>query len=1439
MDPQNWSEIPSDKLGELDYGLKHSEDAAVAVGYVHADPGYVTWATEGKLHEGGPEARLDFYADKEDARQAVHDYAADHPDVMNARQAVRGTGDAAKGVADPDGMDENLPWSAFGGGRQVKNAVEDAFSSPEELAEASDAHLASFEGVGPKTIEDLRAWLVEEGYADGPDTDDDGYTEGDIDISVEPSGLELDDPATEITGVGDSSNLARDTVGDFWDMGCPFHEVAGAWQEEALKDILGASFFMNTQPGHIIRLFAGYTAAYGYDRSGEELGNYAEAMFSEFDWDDVRWAWADHGLTTEFGKVAAASEIIEEQAAVATGDELPQWELDFDPEEDTGLSGLHMVEDADVFHDSNTGAAEGVHYTADVDHENDDVYVPFETVALYSLLFQVDYSDPQNAEHVRLVVDTGTSDEAKQLNLTSSGSGRNNRYVAVFDHPNADLHGIAEGQLTVKPRDFDLEEPSEYRAWAEEAARQIEERREAHRREVQRGPDDLRDVAGVSPPDALEDATHTLGEPNVDREDPNELDHFDSVMGDIYDPVPDVAGEVEENVQAAEEAGVLDGDVGDLEDPTHSTNIGGKTYHFPVQIGDFDIVKAQPSLVYENGGSLSVHVEQHQDIADSFKFLLHDEDEGLEAVETGTGRTPKDFFEWFDGLEATGDADPVYPKTEESSIARKEKPEDVAGYEVVTNDPQGGMIEWEGKGGGTPPSGLLQQDYNTELQLMNSGGRYKHRWLLRVHWRAGTDHKVRTIMQWKYAGTDGQDAARKENKEKGIARAEEWMRENPAEGADDGDQPPTERVEAFADRTGVPADVSERIFTDFGTAVGKDWEHTEERIYKAADYGKERDRLLSVKGVGEARQKQIAEADGDDDGTDLETTVAEIENAPPGGWTEEDRVDGGDDQTVYDAYTEKDLDPEKAREQIGRYLMATVPEDVARRLAETFGNTQSLAGATLGQLRDVEGVGDAVVREFYKAVPDDENLTIAHGQKRADWGPFSTFGGYGPRLDRKPETGDYLGFEYADSGGMAGWVTRVEGDEALVRLDANSQPDRYDWEDGVVEDVNGEVHDVQHVEVGDKQAPGDLLDEDAPGGGFEVPEEDDLQDALAAKGINNIVASNLADQYDSMDAVEQAVAGADDPSELHGVGEASAAQVGEAFGQAASDGGSVLPPEMDPAEYDGPYKNQRMEDAHYWAAQLVGWMKNGPNAGLRGSYYVDILAGKPVLVMDDTWLESNVDAIKTEMRNVGFPSPIREKEMDDGGWRLFIREPTNGDRLPTSYYPGDWRDFETTGGDGGDPDAMFAQDQLDTWDTPNPNVEDDDSDPAGDREEAEENRKAVQAARDTDPDDDLPGPALAALKKNWSVYKRGLKEGREAVEEAEEYRDDHRKKAERAAAIINDIRDAYGQEPIDFDGVEGVPAVEELGGPITAESSGVSLSFDWKADPYDPTEEVL
>lgn len=101
-------------------------------------------------------------------------------------------------------------------------------------------------------------------------------------------------------------------------------------------------------------------------------------------------------------------------------------------------------------------------------------------------------------------------------------------------------------------------------------------------------------------------------------------------------------------------------------------------------------------------------------------------------------------------------------------------------------------------------------------------------------------------------------------------------------------------------------------------------------------------------------------------------------------------------------------------------------------------------------------------------------------------------------------------------------------------------------------------------------------------------------------------------------------------------------------------------------------KNDRMENAWYWAAQARGWMVDGPNAGLGGTYYVEVRAGAPVIVLDESWSEHNANVLCNSLAEYGFPD-VDVKQMRDGGFRLFM-EPSE-DRL-SSRYVAEWREWE-------------------------------------------------------------------------------------------------------------------------------------------------------------------
>ena len=1210
------------------------------------------------LDEGRDGLRLQFYDDRSDAKSYLK--RALGRNIQNLRGEVR---QQMKNDGDVTLTKSDVTSAAYPVNGQRAEILARHYDTMSDLRDASDGELLALDGIGQGTVDTLREKLGDDG--DDATQDGDG-TEGDVDTTVEPSGLDLDDPATEITGVGDTSNLARDTVGEFWEMGCPFHEVSPAWQDDAFRDILGASFFNNTQPDHLIRVFAGYTASYSYDENGEELGNYAEALFGEFDWADVRWAWADHGLTTDFADVAAAEEVLEEQAAIATGDELPYWELDFDPEEDDGLSGLHDASDAEVGHNPESGKAMAVQYPASgIENDPNDVYVPFETVALYSLLFSTDYTDPEQArENVRLVVDTKLADDAKRTRVLSERLDHQNlRYVAIFDHPNADVHGLAEGRMTVRPSDFDLEEPSEWDDWAQQVAKQVEERDEAFRREMEASPkrgsehlDSLRD----------EDDHHISpsGRHRADESDPTEREKFEEMMGDVYDPVEDqenpwegmdvlrsdepetvYQADLDKTEQATpDEHGVLVGDDGNgfgpegweiveepdeppenqplVDNPSMRADPDWKEYRFPSEIGDFAARSASDrSIVYTNPESpFKIAVNRHQSRDGTFVFRLDHEDETpaqhgeeYESVK-GYGKNPNDFFEWFNSLDATHEADPIYlsTTTDSDGIDRKENPEEeIAGYDLVVEDED--MIEWQGTGGGSPPATFSRDGFQTTVQVMNHGGRYGHRWTTRVKWDEGTETKTRTLRQYKYRGMDGAEAAREDNREKAIAKAEQWMRDNPAsepdQDNDGGIYDPTTEFETGDDGyPNAPGDVGP--FERHETPPGR---------YKwATNSGPHVSVHIQKGGLGGTWSGHAVR-----DGDRIETWNKDYS-------AEEVLAKAVDFMSSYDPEEEDDTDDHLNDSGFKKTKVSDL-DGIGEKTAEKLEpGTTTVAG----------------VADLYRPNSPDPHPDISQEKRETIASEFSE-----PQKETLFEAIE----QYADKKGYD-----VETDAAVSEFTSESDMDQSP-DDTKFSQENNPAND----------------------------ENEALRDELKGRGVNTVVASNVARQFDDVGDVRAALEDADDPTDLPGVGDKSADQIVSAVGTDSTDTGG-------------------------------------------------------------------------------------KQAATDGG---------------------------------------TATISTDT-------------------------EQALQSAKEKDPNQELEGPALKALSEAWSGYKAAAKEGHQAVEETEEWREEYRSEAQEYAAIINDIRAAHGQDPIDFDGVDGIPETHPVHGEITEDTPGVDLSFNWRADPYDPTEEL-
>lgn len=115
---------------------------------------------------------------------------------------------------------------------------------------------------------------------------------------------------------------------------------------------------------------------------------------------------------------------------------------------------------------------------------------------------------------------------------------------------------------------------------------------------------------------------------------------------------------------------------------------------------------------------------------------------------------------------------------------------------------------------------------------------------------------------------------------------------------------------------------------------------------------------------------------------------------------------------------------------------------------------------------------------------------------------------------------------------------------------------------------------------------------------------------------------------------------------------------------------------------EGGFTDDRMADAWFWAAQADGWMTDGPNAGLEGHYYVTVLAGQAVIVLDGEKFdhESNVTALVSALHDYDFPASITSREMETANeTRIFI-EPD--DTRLSSYYVDEWREWE--------PDSEFS-----------------------------------------------------------------------------------------------------------------------------------------------------
>jgi hypothetical protein len=112
----------------------------------------------------------------------------------------------------------------------------------------------------------------------------------------------------------------------------------------------------------------------------------------------------------------------------------------------------------------------------------------------------------------------------------------------------------------------------------------------------------------------------------------------------------------------------------------------------------------------------------------------------------------------------------------------------------------------------------------------------------------------------------------------------------------------------------------------------------------------------------------------------------------------------------------------------------------------------------------------------------------------------------------------------------------------------------------------------------------------------------------------------------------------------------------------------------------GGFTSVRMRNAVYWAAQADGWIQNGPNAGIQDRTYIEVIGGKPVIVLDKSWNDETTKALVDGLRADGFPDALTIRKCEDET-RVFIEPSENrlDNWLTANWYEGDWRDYDVTG----------------------------------------------------------------------------------------------------------------------------------------------------------------
>ncbi len=302
-----------------------------------------------------------------------------------------------------------------------------------------------------------------------------------------------------------------------------------------------------------------------------------------------------------------------------------------------------------------------------------------------------------------------------------------------------------------------------------------------------------------------------------------------------------------------------------------------------------------------------------------------------------------------------------------------------------------------------------------------------------------------------------------------------------------------------------------------------------------------------------------------------------------------------------------------------------------------------------------------------------------------------------------------------------------------------------------------------------------MLDNSAPAPDTGQSQDSDIEELnifLENQDVPIGAALNLQQHYDGIEDLHQAWTAAEDPTDIKGIGEDSAAAAGAALDEIFDEPAPDV--DLDADQHD---LKPVFDPVEGWSLEVddsdrVVWSGENP-------------PGAPAIIPRDEKVEAEVEATES-----------------NGEWSARVI----------------WAGHGPVGITDGVLDVDTLEEQSSKEVAVGRAVEFMLSHPVGKRELMD---------RDKDPEE-LPWYARKYLSGAWGQYKGSISDAITAKDTLETERDE----AEQAAAEINEIRDSYGQEPIDF---EGLAEVQESG-PSDPVPADIDHSFEWK--PYDPSEEL-